>query len=346
MRNLFVCMVLGVLVGLADAQVRLQGAGATFPAPIYKRWTADFEKVRPDIRIDYQSIGSGGGVKGISEMTVDFGASDAPLTRRERERAGDALLHIPTVAGAVVAAYNLPGFDGELKLTGALLADIYVGRISSWDDPRLAELNPDVRLPKLPITPAYRTDGSGTTHVFSSYLATQSDTFRSTVGMGKQVSWPVGQGGKGNEGVTAVVQSTPGAIGYIESIYALANDIPFAAVQNRAGRFVMATPQTISAAGSGAAARMDKDLAADIWNQEGEQAYPISAFTYILVYGDLRNLKDAERARGLVEFLRWATLGGGQDVAAEMHYAPLSDEVRQRVKALLDALTFEGKPIG
>jgi phosphate transport system substrate-binding protein len=260
------------------------------------------------------------------------------------EAAKNPVVHIPTVAGSVVIAYNLPGFSGDLKLTGPIVAEIYMGRIPKWNDPKIAAVNAGSDLPDLPITPAWRTDGSGTTFVFTNYLTTQSDEYTSSVGAGKQVKWPVGQGGKGNEGVTAVVQQTRGAIGYIELNYASANKIPFALLQNREGKFIKASPATVAAAGEGALSHMDKTLAVNIWNQPGENTYPISAFTYIIVYKDLGYVKDATKAKVLVDFLTWAT-GDGQRLAEEMDYAPLSAGVQKKAHEAIGGLMWEGKAI-
>ena len=329
----------------ASAAVRLQGAGATFPNPIYQRWVNEYQKSHPGVAIDYQSIGSGGGIKGITAKTVDFAGSDAPLTEKEKQKAGGEIVHIPTVAGSVVPAYNLPGFQGELKLTGEILADVFMGKVRTWNDPRIAQLNEGANLPNTPITPAWRTDGSGTTFVWTSYLATQSDAFKETVGAAKQVEWPEGQGGKGNEGVAAIVQSTPGALGYIELNYATQNRIPFASVRNAAGKFIKASPETVSAAGEGAVEQMKGgSLAVDIWNQKGENAYPISAFTYILVYKDLSHVGSKADAQALVDFLSWATTDG-QQMAAAMDYAPLAEPVRQKVAQAIGSLTYSGSAL-
>ena len=329
----------------AFAAARLQGAGATFPNPIYQRWVTVYTRQHPDVRIDYQSIGSGGGIKGILGKTVDFAGSDAPMSSKEQASAGAPLVHIPTVAGSVVPAYNLPGFNGELKLSGEVLAEIFMGRITSWNDAKIAELNQGARLPNNPITPAWRTDGSGTTFVFTSYLATQSEEYKSTVGVGKSVDWPAGQGGKGNEGVSAIVQQTPGALGYVELNYASQNKLPFASVKNKAGKFVKASPETVSAAGAGAADKISaNNLVADIWNQDGDNAYPIAAYTYVIVYKDLGYLRDQAKAQALVNFLSWATTDG-QPIAAEMDYAPLPPAVREKVAQALGQLTFGGRPI-
>ncbi|HYO07341.1 MAG TPA: phosphate ABC transporter substrate-binding protein PstS [Tepidisphaeraceae bacterium] len=334
--------------GAARADVRLQGAGATFPAPIYQRWVTEYQTQHPEVKIDYQSIGSGGGIKGITEKTVDFGASDAPMNKKEVAAVGgeDKILQIPTVAGAVVVAYNLPEFQGELKLDGTTVADIFLGKITKWNDAKIAALNEGAKLPDMPITSAHRTDGSGTTYVFTSYLATQSDEFKEKVGGAKQVEWPGGQGGKGNEGVTQVVQQTKGSIGYIELAYAVQNKIPFATMKNKDGKFVKASPESVSAAGEGALEQMSKGLAVNIWNQPGEKAYPISAFTYIIVYKDLGYLKDAAKAKAMVGFLNWATTQqGGQQLAASLDYAPLSEGVQKKVAEAIATLAWDGKPL-
>src|SRR6266550_4195227 len=227
-----------VSASVAVAETRIQGAGATFPAPIYQRWVAEYQKMHPEVKIDYQSIGSGGGIKGITEKTVDFGASDAPMTAKELKAAGDDIVQIPTVAGAVVIAYNLPDVKEKIKLDGAIVADIFMGKIKNWNDPKIAAMNPGVNLPALPITPVHRTDGSGTNFIFTNYLATQSPEFKEKVGTGKAVEWPGGQGGKGSDGVTQIVQGTSGAIAYVEIAYAHQNKISYALLKNKDGEFV------------------------------------------------------------------------------------------------------------
>ena len=354
-----IAIVSGVVVGLsatfsgaAVGDVRLTGAGATFPAPLYKKWVVDFEKVGgspggASVKIDYNSIGSGGGVKGITDKTVAFGASDAPLNKKEIVALGgeENIVQVPSCAGGVVPAYNLPEVKGNLKFTGEVLARIFQGKIAKWNDPAIAAINEGIKLPDLTITPAYRSDGSGTTYVFTNYLATQSEEFKSSVGTGKQVQWPTGQGGKGNEGVAAVVQQTPGALGYIEVNYANANKIAYGSVKNNAGKFVKATTETISAAGAAAASKFKGTvLAADIWNQPGENAYPIAAFTYLIVYKDLNNLKSADEAKALGAFLGWAVTGG-QSTAREMDYAPLAPDVQKKVVDALGTITYQGKPV-
>jgi phosphate transport system substrate-binding protein len=345
MKRAAVTLVAGVLMlgGAVSAETKLQGGGATFPNPIYQRWVTEYQKAHPDVKIDYQSIGSGGGIKGITDKTFDFAGSDAPMNKKEMDAAKDPIVHIPTVAGSVVLAYNLPDVQGEIKLTGPIVADIYMGKINKWNDPKITAINAGTNLPDLGIVPVYRSDGSGTTFVFTNYLTTQSEEYTGNVGAGKQVKFPVGQGGKGNEGVTAGVQGTKGGIGYIELNYATANKIPFALLQNKDGEFIKASPETVAAAGEGAVSQMKDSLAVNIWNQPGKNAYPISAFTYILVYKDLGYLKDASKAKALVDFLSWAT-GDGQQIAQQMDYAPLSPSVQKKAKEAIGGLMLDGKP--
>ncbi len=332
--------------GEAASDVKLSGAGSTFMAPMNERWTVEYQKLHANVKIDYQGIGSGGGIKAITDKTVAFAGSDAPLSKKEMEALGgaNAVLEFPVLAGGVVPAYSVPGVNQVLKFDGALLADIFMGKVSNWNDPRIAKLNPGAELPDLAITPAWRTDGSGTTFVFTNYLATQSEEFKSTIGMGKAVKWPTGQGGKGNPGVAAVIQQTPGAIGYVEQNFAEKNGIAYGAVKNAAGKFVRASLDSISAAGTAAAGTMKERLIADIWNQPGEQSYPISAFAYIIVYRDLNNVSDQEHAEALAGFLKWITTDG-QKLCKELDYAPLADEVRAKVNQAVGGLTYKGSTI-
>jgi phosphate transport system substrate-binding protein len=327
--------------------VRLQGAGATFPAPYYKRLVVVYQDQRPDVLIDYQSIGSGGGIKAITDRTVHFCGSDAPMNQKELEAVGGeaAVVEFPSCAGGVVPTYNVPGATGALKFTGKLLADIYRGAVNKWNDSAIAAINPDVKLPDLAITPVWRTDGSGTTFIFTNYLATQSEEFKQKIGVGKSVQWPSGQGGKGNEGVTAVVQQTSGGIGYVEQSYADNNQLLYGLVQNKDGHFVKASSDSVSAAGAGPASQMNGQvLAADIWNQPGEKAYPIASFTYLIVYKDLRNLPNRKSAQELVSFLWWL-VHDGQIYAAELGYAPLAPEVQRKVEAALIGVNYKGEPL-
>ena len=326
--------------------VRLQGAGATFPAPLYFRLVAEYQQLHGDVKIDYQSIGSGGGVKAITDATVDFAASDAPLSAKELEKCGaDDVVQIPSCAGGVVPAYNVPGVTAELKFSGEVLAEIYLGRINKWNDAKLTALNPDVKLPDLPITPAWRTDGSGTTYVWTNYLCTQSPEFTQTIGAGKEVKWSIGTGGKGNEGVTAVLEQTKGSIGYVEQNYADHNKVAYGSVLNRAGKFVKATPESVSAAADAAAAEMSGAvLKANLWNQAGDGSYPIASFTYLIVYKDLKNVKSKEQAQALFDFLKWTT-HGGQKFAKELDYAPIAPAVVKKVDDALAMIKYQGAPL-
>lgn len=325
-------------------EVSLNGAGATFPQELYKRWVVEYQKAHADVKIDYQGIGSGGGIKGIDEKTIDFAGSDAPMNRKELKSIGGEgkMIEIPSCAGGVVPAYNLPGVTQDLNFTGAILADIFSGKITKWNDARIAKINEGVALPDLAITPAWRSDGSGTNYVFTNYLATQSEDFKDNIGIGKQVKWPVGQGGKGNPGVAQIVQQTKGAIGYIEQGFADSNKIAYGAVQNKAGKFVKCSLKSVAAAGGAAAEKLEGNLlAANLWNQPGDEAYPIASFTYLIVYKDLVNIQDQEKAQALVDFLSWAT-HDGQKFATELNFAPLAPEVVTKTDAALKMVNFHG----
>lgn len=326
---------------IASAETHIQGGGATFPNPLYQKWVNEFQKSMTDVKVDYNSQGSGFGIKGLTAKTLDFAGSDAPMSKKELEEAKGDVIHIPTCAGGVVPAYNLAGVT-DLKLDGKALAEIYMGKITKWNDPSIKKLNEGVTLPDKTITPVYRTDGSGTTFVFTSYLATQSSDFEEKIGKGKSVDFPTGQGGKGSAGVAAAVKSTDGAIGYVESNYATQNNISFAAMMNKNGKFVKGSPETVAAAGASAVDQMkDGKLDVDIWNQPGDNAYPISAFTYIIVYKDLNNVADHDKAKALVGFLNWA-ITDGQKMATAMDYAPLAPEVAEKAKSAIAGLTHKG----
>ena len=314
----------------------LTGAGATFPNPIYAKWFRDYA-AKTGVQINYQSIGSGGGIRQIQEQTVDFGASDAPMTDDELAKAkGGALLHFPTVLGAVAVTYNLAEVSGTLKLDGPTLAGIYLGTITKWNDSRMVALNPGVRLPDRSILVSHRSDGSGTTYIFSDYLSAVSPVWAKAPGKGKELQWPVGLGGKGNEGVSGVVKQTPGAIGYVELAYAKQNKLPTVALKNPAGNFVQPSVESATAAAAGATARMGPttDYRVSIVNAAGAQAYPISSFTWLLVY---RSQPNATKGRQLVDFLRWAYSDGEQS-AATLDYAPLPETLASRLRARLDSI--------
>ena len=302
------------------ALAQINGAGATFPYPIYSKWFSEYNTLHPDVRINYQSQGSGAGVRQLTNQTVFFGASDMPMTDEQLKAAPGAILHLPTVLGAVVPVYNLPDVT-DLKFTGAVLADIYLGKIKKWNDAALVKLNPGTKLPATDIAVVHRSEGSGTTYIFVDYLAKVSPEFKEKVGVNSSVNWPAGVGGKGNEGVTGLVSQTPGAIGYVELIYALQNKIAFGSVQNAAGEFVKASPESVTKAA--ASATIPEDFRVSITNASGAGAYPIASFTYLLLYEDP---KDKAQARAMVDFVKWA-ITDGQKFATELGYAPLPQNV-------------------
>jgi len=313
---------LGVTVATQTTS-QINGAGATFPYPIYSKWFSEYNKLHSDIRINYQSQGSGAGIQQLTKQTVFFGATDGPMTPEQMQAAPGPVLHLPTVLGAVVPVYNIPNVNAELKFTGPLLADIFLGKITKWSDPAIATLNPGVPLPATEITVAHRADGSGTTYIWVDYLSKLSPEWKSKVGVATSVKWPAGVGGRGNEGVASLVTQTPGAIGYVELIFALQNKIRYGAVQNMAGEFVKASVPSVSAAAAAAAQQMPADFRVSITNAPGAGVYPISSFTWILMY---QNPKDKGQAKVMVDFMKWA-LTEGQKFAADLGYAPLPDAV-------------------
>ena len=308
----------------ASAQMLINGAGATFPYPIYSKWFDEYAKVDPSVRFNYQSIGSGGGQKQILAQTVDFGASDGPMSDDNLAKAPGKLLHIPTVAGAVVMTYNLPG-NPALKLDGETIADIFLGKIKKWNDAKITALNSGASLPDKEIVVAHRSDGSGTTFIFTDYLGKISSEWKGKVGTNTSVNWPTGIGGKGNEGVAGQVKQTPGALGYVELIYATQNKMPYADVKNAAGEFVKPTLESVTAAL--AAADIPDDFRFSMTNASGKDAYPIAGATWLLVY---QQQKDATKGKKLVEFLKWS-LTDGEKMAKDLQYAPLPESVQQRV---------------
>jgi phosphate transport system substrate-binding protein len=314
----------------------LTGAGATFPYPMYSKWFSEYA-TRTGVKINYQSIGSGGGIRQLSERTVDFGASDAPMSDAELAKAkGGAVLHVPTVIGAVVMIYNLPGVSPVVKLDGATIAAIFQGQITRWNDARIAALNAGVSLPASDILVVHRSDGSGTTYVFTDYLASVSPAWATRPGKGKEVQWPVGLGAKGNEGVAGQVKQTPGAIGYVELAYATQNKLSTATIRNATGEFVAPTIASVTAAAAGAAANLpaDTDYRVSIVNPPGTGVYPISSFTWILLYAQQT---DAAKGKKLVDFLRWA-LSDGQGMASSLDYAPLPEVMRSALVTRLAAI--------
>lgn len=319
-----------------SGSVDLTGAGATFPYPLYSKWFSDYATAT-SVRINYQSIGSGGGIRQLSEGTVDFGATDGPMTDDELAKAkGGAIMHFPTVLGAVAIAYNLPEISGELRLSGPVIAQIFLGTIKKWNDPRIAAYNPGVTLPARDVLVIHRSDGSGTTYVFSDYLTAVSPEWAGGPGRGKDVAWPTGLGGKGNEGVAGQIKQIPGSIGYVELAYANQNDLPVASVLNAAGEFVAPSIDAVTAAAAGVAAQLppNTDYRISIVNAPGSGAYPISSFTWLLLY---REQTDSVKARKLVDFLRWA-LTEGEKQAAALDYAPLPPAIADRLLQRLDSI--------
>jgi phosphate transport system substrate-binding protein len=314
-----------------SAQMTINGAGATFPYPIYSKWFDEYAKVDSSVRFNYQSIGSGGGQKQILAQTVDFGASDGPMSDDNLSKASGKILHIPTVAGADVVAYNIAG-NPELKFDGDTIAGIFLGNIKKWNDAKLKALNPGVTLPDQEIVVVHRSDGSGTTYIWTDYLSKVSPDWKQKVGTNTSVNWPTGLGGKGNEGVAGQIKQTPGAIGYVELIYAVQNKMPYATVKNAAGEFVKATAESITAAI--ATAQIPDDFRFSMTNAPGKDSYPISGATWLLVY---EQQKDAAKGKKLVEFLKWA-LTTGEPMATELHYAPLPEELRTRVLKRVDEI--------
>jgi phosphate transport system substrate-binding protein len=309
------------------AQTTLNGAGATFPYPMYSKWFNEYHNLHSDIQINYQSIGSGGGIRQVLAGTVDFGASDGPMTDEQLSQAKVKILHVPTVLGAVVPAYNAPGVSGEVKFTPDVLANIFLGKITNWNDKAIAAANPGVKFPDQPIIVVHRSDGSGTTYIFTDYLSKVSPEWQNTVGKGTSVKWPVGLGGKGNEGVAGVVRQMQGAIGYVELIYAVQNNIPYGVVRNSSGAFIKASLDSVTAAAASVKS-MPADFRVSITNPPGKDAYPISSFTWLLIPGQS---KDAAKGKIIQDFLAWM-LVDGQKMTAALTYAPLPENVVEKVK--------------
>jgi len=302
---------------------QINGAGATFPNPIYSKWFFEYNKAHPDVRINYQSLGSGAGIRQLTARTVFFGASDQPMKDEQLAAAPGKILHFPTVLGAVVPIYNLAGISQPLKFTGPLLAGVVLGKVKKWNDPAIAKHNPGVALPNTDITFVHRSDGSGTTFVFADYLGKVSPEFKSTVGVDASLKWPVGVGGKGNEGVAGLVRQTPGSLGYVELVYAVQNKISVGTVQNDSGAFITPSVESVTAAAAGAAANMPADFRVSITNAPGADAYPVASFTWLLLYEDP---EDKTQGRQMQAFLRWA-LTDGQKMAPELGYARLPQPV-------------------
>jgi phosphate transport system substrate-binding protein len=320
----------------AHSQMLVNGAGATFPYPIYSKWFDEYTKVDPSVRFNYQSIGSGGGITMLKNQTVDFGASDAPLNEQQLTQMPAPVLHFPSVMGAVVLAYNLPDVKQKLRLTGPVIADIYLGKVLKWSDPEITGLNPGVTLPEDPIVTCHRSDGSGTSYIFSDYMSKVSPVWQQKVGKGTALKWPVGIGGKGNEGVTGLVQQTPGAIGYVELIYALKNNIPFPDIQNHDGNWITASLGGVTAAAAGAAANMPSDFRVSITDAPGPDSYPISSFTWLLVY---KSQKDKAKGEAMVKFLKWA-LTDGQKYTGALSYGSIPQPVVEKELAQVNEVSI------
>lgn len=328
--------VLAFLSVTAQADTLINGAGATFPYPLYSKWFSDYRKVDADTQINYQSIGSGGGIRQFTEGTVDFGASDAPMTDEQLAKAKTPVLHIPTVLGAVVLTYNVPGIKQALNLDGGAVAGIFLGKITKWNDPAIAALNPGAKLPKDDILVVHRSDGSGTTGIFTDYLTKVSPEWKSKVGTGTAVNWPAGLGGKGNEGVSGLVKQTPGSIGYVELIYAKNNKLGYASIKNKAGKTVEPSSASVSTAAAGALKTMPADFRVSITDAEGDASYPISGFTYLLVSKSMPKDKGGR----IVKFLKWA-LKEGQVSAEPLGYAPLPSALLPKVNAKVAEITLK-----
>ena len=321
----------GLSVTVFAQATSITGAGATFPYPIYSKWFSEYHKLHPNLEINYDAIGSGGGIRQITAQTVFFGASDGPMTDEQLKAAPDHIMHFPTVLGGDVPVYNIPGVTATLRFTGPVLADIFLGKITKWNDPAITKLNPGVALPASDILVVHRSDGSGTTYIWVDYLSKVSPEWKSKVGVATSVNWPVGLGGKGNQGVAGLVRQTPGSIGYVELIYALQNKISYGEVRNRAGKFVKASVETVTNAAAGAATNMPADFRVSITDAPGENTYPISSFTWMLFY---QHPQDKMRAKIMVDFFKWA-ITDGQQSCKDLGYAPLpKNVVEMEMKAL------------
>ena len=336
-----VLLISAILASAAPVAAQsLTGAGATFPNPIYTKWFDAYNK-KTGIQINYQSIGSGGGIRQFTEGTVDFGASDGPMNESQIQAVNGNVLHVPTVLGAVAVTYNLPSLgDTKLKFDGNLLVDIFMGRVTNWSDPKIAALNPGVKLPNIDLVVVHRSDGSGTSYVFTDYLNKFSREWKDKVGYATAVNWPVGLGGKGNEGVTQQVKQVEGALGYVELIYAISNNLPYAQIKNAAGSFVEPSLGSVTAAAAGIKLEKDTDFRVSITNAPGATAYPISSFTWLLVKKDN---KDAAKAKLIRDFLKWMLTPEAQKMAGELHYAPLPAPIVTLVEARLPTLKASGK---
>jgi phosphate transport system substrate-binding protein len=337
-------LLLGVLGGATSAQVQLNGAGATFPAVIYSKWFDEYKNIT-GVQINYQAIGSGAGIKQVTEGTVDFGATDGPMSEDQLKEAqtkrGTEILHIPTVMGGIVLSYNLPSVSKKLKLDGKTVANIFLGKITKWNDAAIKALNPGVSLPDKAILVAHRSDGSGTSFIFTNYLSKVSSEWKEKVGNNTSVNWPVGLGGKGNDGVAGLIKQTEGSIGYVELAYAVKNNLTYALLKNKSGNFIDANFTSVTEAAAGAVKSMPADLRAIITDSDGKNAYPISGFTWLLIY---KNIQDKDKATAVVKFLHWA-MEKGEAYAKDLYYAPLPKEVVKLVEKKISTITYNGNKI-
>jgi phosphate transport system substrate-binding protein len=333
---LFLAVLALVAIGVAQAALSINGAGATFPYPMYSKWFDDYHKKNPDIQINYQSIGSGGGIKQVTEGTVDFGASDGPMNDEQlkayQDKHGFPILHFPTVLGADVPTYNISGVTGELNFTPEAIAAIFLGKVTKWNDPLIAGANKGVNLPGDEIVVVHRSDGSGTSYIWTDYLSKVSDEWKNKVGKGTSVNWPVGLGGKGNEGVAGLVKQTPSAFGYVELIYAIQNKMPYGKVKNSSGEFIKADLASVTAAAAGAAKNMPDDFRVSITDAPGKTAYPISSFTWLLIPS---KFSDGAKRDAIKGFLKWMLTDGQNEVEA-LSYAKLPKEVVAKEMKALD----------
>src|ERR1700730_7017009 len=333
---LFLAVLALVAIGVAQAALSINGAGATFPYPMYSKWFDDYHKKNPDIQINYQSIGSGGGIKQVTEGTVDFGASDGPMNDEQlkayQDKHGFPILHFPTVLGADVPTYNISGVSGELNFTPDALAGIFLGKVTKWNDPLIAGSNKGVNLPSSDIVVVHRSDGSGTSYIWTDYLSKVSDEWKNKVGKGTSVNWPVGLGGKGNEGVAGLVKQTPNALGYVELIYAIQNQMPYGKVKNSSGELIKADLPSVTAAAAGAAQNMPDDFRVSITNAPGKNAYPVSSFTWLLIP---QKFSDGAKRDAIKSFVKWA-LADGQNETEALSYAKLPKEVVAKETKALD----------
>jgi phosphate transport system substrate-binding protein len=333
-RKLLAFALLAMLAAAPAWAQNINAAGATFPYPIYSKWFDEYHKLHPNVQINYQSIGSGGGIRQLLDKTVDFGASDGPMTDEQLQQAGFKILHFPTVLGAAVPSYNIPGVTGELKFTPEALAGIFLGKVTKWNDPAIAGANPGVKLPADDIVVIHRSDGSGTTYIWTDYLSKVSADWQSKVGKNTSVNWPVGLGGKGNEGVAGLLKQTPDSIGYVELIYAIQNSLPYGTVKNSSGEFIKASLAGVSAAAAGAAKSMPEDFRVSITNPPGKDAYPVSSFTWLLIP---EQIQDPAKKAAIKDFLTWM-LTSGQQFCEPLAYAKLPKEVvakEQKALALI-----------